>query len=540
MGRAEQVASGEPKLFSGRSRTPRGRRGDASHRRRRRRHTAATTTTKAGPVSGSATKEEDNVALIVSGCANPTISDIVRGNYHLHSTNHGKPVHKKYGKTNDGEDILIYFWDDRDGLEMSGWWFGPIVGGDQVWAYHAPGADQDLPPTSDWTIPHDGPIDPTFSITRTDRETKFCEEKGIEEEQKPANKRDDKQTSKDALRKDRKHGEPRHRNHIGRRRGDDKDRHHRHGRRRHRRRRRRQNGGKESTNSYSSDDYEESDEEEAKTRPSSPSAANPQSQAASKQGRNGRTKAASPPVTVTTPSAAAAPPPTDGDFAKVKAASAAATRKATPRTAATASLVAEKSSSASSAKSLQSLAAASATLSEVKETLKKEIASRALNVAKREEGKGGENPSKASPQTEDSDVMSEIDRLRKDFAQKLEDIQRQTETVEKRPVEAQGDSKAHRTTGMENDVERKRAQQAAIAILLGLQRLAEALPETHEKLSKAFESLSKSELPKLGPLRELVEAEIARVKKSTFQYVSQLRAQRYSFRDWSDAQEDQA
>ena len=30
------------------------------------------------------------------------------------------------------DEVLLYFWDDRDGSDFSGWWFGPKVGGDQA------------------------------------------------------------------------------------------------------------------------------------------------------------------------------------------------------------------------------------------------------------------------------------------------------------------------------------------------------------------------------------------------------------------------
>ena len=26
----------------------------------------------------------------------------------------------------------LYYWDDRDGVAFSGWWFGPKIGGDQA------------------------------------------------------------------------------------------------------------------------------------------------------------------------------------------------------------------------------------------------------------------------------------------------------------------------------------------------------------------------------------------------------------------------
>lgn len=59
-------------------------------------------------------------------------------------------------------DVLIYFWDDRDGPSFCGWWFGPKVGGDQVWAY-CPDQSQS-PPAQHWRVPYDGPVDPTFTV----------------------------------------------------------------------------------------------------------------------------------------------------------------------------------------------------------------------------------------------------------------------------------------------------------------------------------------------------------------------------------------
>ena len=35
-----------------------------------------------------------------------------------------------------GSDVMIYYWDERDGVALAGWWFGPKVGSDQVWAYN--------------------------------------------------------------------------------------------------------------------------------------------------------------------------------------------------------------------------------------------------------------------------------------------------------------------------------------------------------------------------------------------------------------------
>eukprot|EP00746_Dinoflagellata_sp_MGD_P126627 gnl/MRDRNA2_/MRDRNA2_61423_c0_seq2.p1 gnl/MRDRNA2_/MRDRNA2_61423_c0~~gnl/MRDRNA2_/MRDRNA2_61423_c0_seq2.p1 ORF type:complete len:905 (+),score=306.83 gnl/MRDRNA2_/MRDRNA2_61423_c0_seq2:167-2716(+) len=76
--------------------------------------------------------------------------------------NHGKPVYKKDQQVN-GLDVLIYFWDDRDGPNFGGWWFGPKVGGDQVWAYN-PEKSTTTPPPQGWKVPYDGPVDSTFQV----------------------------------------------------------------------------------------------------------------------------------------------------------------------------------------------------------------------------------------------------------------------------------------------------------------------------------------------------------------------------------------
>jgi len=63
----------------------------------------------------------------------------------------------------NGLDVLVYYWDDRDGPNFCGWWFGPKVGGDQVWAYNSERAM--TPPTTGWRVPYDGPVDSTFVVS---------------------------------------------------------------------------------------------------------------------------------------------------------------------------------------------------------------------------------------------------------------------------------------------------------------------------------------------------------------------------------------
>merc|ERR1712060_353620 len=49
-------------------------------------------------------------------------------------------------------------------MGLCGWWFGPSAGGEMVWAYH-PSRKATTPPAAEWNVPHDGAIDPTFTVT---------------------------------------------------------------------------------------------------------------------------------------------------------------------------------------------------------------------------------------------------------------------------------------------------------------------------------------------------------------------------------------
>jgi len=136
-------------------------------------------------------KTRDGVPLIVSGCKNKTICEIVKGTFFRHGSNHSKPVYKKKTekkKEEDDLDVLIYYWDERDGAENCGWWFGPVVGGEMVWAYH-PSRKATTPPPAEWNVPHDGDIDFTFSVTADP--AAFATKGRGEEDSKEAEEEDD-------------------------------------------------------------------------------------------------------------------------------------------------------------------------------------------------------------------------------------------------------------------------------------------------------------------------------------------------------------
>ena len=57
----------------------------------------------------------------------------------------------------------IYYWDERDGLSLCGWWVSKQVGGDRAWAYNVD-SEAKLPPLSNWQAPWDGPVDPSIML----------------------------------------------------------------------------------------------------------------------------------------------------------------------------------------------------------------------------------------------------------------------------------------------------------------------------------------------------------------------------------------
>ena len=79
------------------------------------------------------------------------------GEYFKHGHNHNRQTYKKkehivspYAET----EIILYFWDEGNGVEFSGWWFRDSVGGQQMWARHPSFAM--TPPSTGWKVPWNG------------------------------------------------------------------------------------------------------------------------------------------------------------------------------------------------------------------------------------------------------------------------------------------------------------------------------------------------------------------------------------------------
>jgi len=86
--------------------------------------------------------------------------------------NHGRPVYKKLGASS-GHQVMMYYWDQRDGDQLHGWWIAPEVGGAHVWAMNPIGSV--TPPQAGWKVPWHGHVNPKVycipSGKRTSSET---------------------------------------------------------------------------------------------------------------------------------------------------------------------------------------------------------------------------------------------------------------------------------------------------------------------------------------------------------------------------------
>mmetsp|Transcript_156746 Transcript_156746/g.300635 ORF Transcript_156746/g.300635 Transcript_156746/m.300635 type:complete len:1829 (-) Transcript_156746:72-5558(-) len=124
-------------------------------------------------------------SLVVSGGWDKEMAETLQGTYAPSSENHGRKVYKRDGLKSDEtvqSIVLLYYWDERDGPDQCGWWFGPEIGGEEVWCYHNGKADEKLPPEKGWTVLHSGAVDLGLSV-----------QPFVEEQEKDRQRRDEPQ-----------------------------------------------------------------------------------------------------------------------------------------------------------------------------------------------------------------------------------------------------------------------------------------------------------------------------------------------------------
>jgi len=93
--------------------------------------------------------------------------------------NHGRKVYQKTANqaSPDHVDVLLYYWDSRDGPAFEGWWFGNKLGGTQVWS-HCKDSGL-LPPGAGWKIPWDGQVRPTLCVVSKEVQMKAAAEERL-------------------------------------------------------------------------------------------------------------------------------------------------------------------------------------------------------------------------------------------------------------------------------------------------------------------------------------------------------------------------
>lgn len=86
------------------------------------------------------------------------VMKILMGEYIAVGEHHGRTVFQRANK----RAVFLYFWDNRDGAYMSGWWFGRSLESTELYAF-AP-TSSTIPPRDGWTIPCRGLAHPTFQV----------------------------------------------------------------------------------------------------------------------------------------------------------------------------------------------------------------------------------------------------------------------------------------------------------------------------------------------------------------------------------------
>jgi len=72
----------------------------------------------------------------------------------------GRPV---FRRVDQREDMVMYFFDARDGHQWCGWWIGRSLTENEAFAHNS--ATGFFPPRSGWQVPWEGAIDPGFVVT---------------------------------------------------------------------------------------------------------------------------------------------------------------------------------------------------------------------------------------------------------------------------------------------------------------------------------------------------------------------------------------
>jgi len=112
------------------------------------------------------------VVFTVGQSRDEVVERTLIGEYVEKGVNHGRKVYQKVHDKSvpDYVDVLLYYWDNRDGERFRGWWFGNKLGGTQVWS-HCEDSGL-LPPSTGWRIPFDGEVRQTLVVMNKEAQAK--------------------------------------------------------------------------------------------------------------------------------------------------------------------------------------------------------------------------------------------------------------------------------------------------------------------------------------------------------------------------------
>eukprot|EP00933_Yihiella_yeosuensis_P052122 TRINITY_DN50127_c0_g1_i1.p1 TRINITY_DN50127_c0_g1~~TRINITY_DN50127_c0_g1_i1.p1 ORF type:complete len:1005 (+),score=281.52 TRINITY_DN50127_c0_g1_i1:49-3063(+) len=114
------------------------------------------------PAPKPAVQAETYIVSTSDGEASEAALQTLVGEYIEKGANHGRQVFQKVQPQGTSTNVLLYYWDGRDGESFQGWWFGNKLGGSEVWSHNV---DQGKsPPGSGWKIPWDGEIRPNLLV----------------------------------------------------------------------------------------------------------------------------------------------------------------------------------------------------------------------------------------------------------------------------------------------------------------------------------------------------------------------------------------
>ena len=112
-------------------------------------------------VISTAENDEDEIAFLL-------------GEYHQEGSNHGRRFYRRILKNPGDVNVDLYYWDESDGQNFSGWWFGHRVGDEHMWARNQQSTQ--MPPRIGWRIPWDGQVKRELRVVSFDQ-YRFCEDK---------------------------------------------------------------------------------------------------------------------------------------------------------------------------------------------------------------------------------------------------------------------------------------------------------------------------------------------------------------------------